>query len=404
MNGSWRRTFGIIYAGQAFSLLGSAAVQFAVIWWLTVERESAMVLTTATIVSFLPNLLLGPFAGVWIDRHDRRGVMMAADGLVALSSAALGAAFLAWGDPPTALIYAALFVRGLGNTFHTPAMQAAIPMFVPVEQLTRAGGWGNLIVSLSTMAGPALGAALMAAVPMAAVMLVDIAGALLAVGCLLAVRLPPSPRQEGEVRLWGDLRQGFAAIRTNRPLRAVLGPVLLCSALYLPMGALYPLLVRVHYGGQSWHNAVVEVVFSAGLLASSAVMGLWGGSRRRFLMIAAAIAALGLAAALGGALPRGWFWGFVVCAFFMGATGTFFNVPLMAYIQETVAPESMGKVFSLLSTGMTLATPVGLLAAGPVSEAAGVSRWFLWSGLAMALLGAICYAMTRRYDGGLPRS
>lgn len=401
---NWKNKFITIYTGQAFSLLGSAAVQFAVIWWLTVQKESAITLTLATAASFLPNILLGPFAGVWIDRYNRRTVMIAADGLVAASSAVLGIAFLMTGAPDVWFIYLILFIRGLGNTFHSPAMQAAIPMFVPVEMLTKAGGWGNLIVSVSTMLGPALGAGLMAVLPIAAIMLVDIIGAVFAIGCLLTVAIPDIPQSAGKVHILEDVKKGLAAMWSNKPLRAAFFPIIFASILYMPLGSLFPLLVRVHYAGGAWHNAVVEFVFSGGLLVSSFLIGVWGGSRKRFLMISLSIIVLGAAAAAGGILPAGGFWGFVVCCFFMGASGTFFNVPLMAYIQETVAPEMMGKVFSMLTTAMTLATPFGLLIAGPVSEAAGVECWFWASGLLMVLAGGLCMAMTRRYDGGAERT
>ncbi len=82
MEHNWKKKFVVIYAGQAFSLLGSAAVQFAVIWWLTVQKEPAITRTLATVVSFLPNILFRPFAGVWIDRYNRRTVMIAAVGLL----------------------------------------------------------------------------------------------------------------------------------------------------------------------------------------------------------------------------------------------------------------------------------------------------------------------------------
>ena len=178
MHKNWKKQFALIYAGQAFSLLGSAAVQFAVIWWLTIQTESAMTLAMASIVAFIPTMVLGPFAGVWIDRYNRRSVMIAADCLVALSSLILGIVFLVVETPPIWFIYCILFVRGLGNTFHGPAMQATIPMLVPVEMLTKAGGWGSFVNSASAMLGPVLGAALMAFLPIASIMLVDILGAI----------------------------------------------------------------------------------------------------------------------------------------------------------------------------------------------------------------------------------
>ncbi|MDL2252764.1 MFS transporter [Ruminococcaceae bacterium OttesenSCG-928-I18] len=398
MTANWKRQFSIIYAGQAFSLLGSAAVQFAVIWWLTIQTESAITLTVASIVSFLPNMLIGPFAGVWIDRYNRRTVMIAADGLVALSSVLLGAAFLLLETPPVWFIYIILFIRGLGNTFHGPAMQAAIPMLVPPEMLTKVGGWGNLVNSISTMLGPVLGAALMGFLPIASIMLVDILGAAFAIVCLLFVAIPDIPQTAEKPDFRSDFKQGFATMRKNKPLMAALLPLILATVVYMPLGALFPLLVRTHFMGEAWHNSVVELVFSAGLLVSSLVMGVWGGMRRRFLMVSLAIGLLGLTAAISGALPQSGFWIFVICCFFMGSSGTFFNVPLMAYIQQSTPPEMMGKVFSLLMTAMTLAMPIGLLVAGPVCEMVGVDTWFFGSGIVMIVAGILCRLLTRRYD------
>lgn len=394
----WKKQFAFIYTGQAFSILGSAAVQFAVIWWLTVQTESAITLTIASVVSFLPTILLGPFAGVWIDRYNRRTVMIAADGLVALSSILFAVAFLMMPTPPVWFIYWMLLLRGLGNTFHAPAMQAAIPAFVPAEMLTKAGGWGNMIQSLSNMLGPVLGAALMAYLPMSAIMLVDILGAMFAIVCLLFVKIPDVPRTGEKARVWSDMKQGFTAMRANKPLMAVFFPLLVMSLLYMPLGSLFPLLVRSHFMGGAWHNSVVEFVFAAGLLLSSLVIGVWGGMRRRFLMASLAIGLMGATTLMSGALPSGGFWIFAICSFFIGASGTFMNVPIMAYVQESIPPEAMGKVFSLLMAAMTFAMPFGLLIAGPVAEAVGVNTWFYWSGVALLADAIFCRLLTRRYD------
>lgn len=395
---SWKKQFAIIYVGQAFSLLGSAAVQFAVIWWLTVQTESAITLTVASIVAFLPNMLIGPFAGVWIDRYNRRTVMIAADGLVALSSVILGAVFLLYEAPPIWFIYIILFLRGLGNTFHSPAMQAAIPLLVPAEMLTKVGGWGNLVTSLSSMLGPVLGAALMGFLPVASIMLVDIFGALFAIVCLLFVTIPDVPRANEKLHLFSDMKQGFHALRANKPLMAVFFPMILVNILYMPLGSLFPLLIRTHFMGEAWHNSIAEFIFAGGMLISSAIIGIWGGMKRRFLMASLAIGVLGVTSLISGALPPGGFWVFAAGCFIMGCTGAFINVPLMAYTQETIAPEMMGKVFSLMMTAMTLAMPVGLLVAGPVSEVVGVDSWFFWSGAALVATAFLCRLLTKRYD------
>ena len=391
----WKQVFITIYSGQAFSILGSAAVQFAIIWWLTEKTESAFILTLATIFSFLPSTMFGTFAGVWIDRCSRKVVMIAADALIATSSALLGIVFLFWENPSQWIIFAFLFIRGIGSAFHTPAMQAAIPMFVPAEMLTKAGGWGNLISSISTMLGPALGAGMMSVFSISAIMLVDVVGAVIAICCLLPVHLPHLSTDTEKTHFWNDMKQGFSAMKNNKLLMAAFFPVIFASLLYMPLGSLFPLLVRLYYKGGAGHNALVEFAFSVGLLLSSTIIGIWGGAKKRFLMISAAICVLGVVSFVGGILPQSMFLGFVFCSFIMGASGTFFNVPLMAHIQETVEPQVMGKVLSILYTAMTLATPFGLLLAGPISEKIGVEYWFAGSGILMLITGIICFFSTR---------
>lgn len=398
MERNWKRQFGIVYAGQAFSILGSAAVQFAIIWYLTVRTESAVTLSFATIIGFLPYMIIGPFAGVWVDRYNRRTVMICADGLVALSSAVLGAVFLITDNPPLWFIYGILFLRGLGSTFHTPAMQAAIPMLVPADMLTKAGGWGNLISSLGNMLGPVLGAAMMGLMPIASIMLVDILGAVFAIVCLLLVKIPDTPKSAEKMQVLSDMKQGLLAIKQNKPLMAVIVPMLLCNILYAPLGSLFPLLVRIHFGGMVWHNSIVEFVFAGGLLISSLIIGVWGGMKRRFLMVSLSIALLGASCWVSGALPPEGFIPFAVCCFIMGCTGTFINVPITAYMQITIQPEVMGKVFSLMMTIMTLCMPIGLLVAGPVSDVIGIEKWFLYSGMALVLTGLLCWILTKKHD------
>ena len=60
---SWKRNFLTIWGGQSFSLVGSALVQFALVWWLTVETGSATVLALGTLMGVLPQILIAPWAG-----------------------------------------------------------------------------------------------------------------------------------------------------------------------------------------------------------------------------------------------------------------------------------------------------------------------------------------------------
>ncbi|WP_017414160.1 MFS transporter [Clostridium tunisiense] len=394
---NWKKVFALIYTGQAFSIIGSAAVQFAIIWWLTVKTGSAITLTSASIVGFLPQALIGPFAGVWVDRYNRKTVMILADSLVALSSVVLGVAFLLK-EPSVSFIYGILFIRALGSTFHAPALQASIPMLVPPEDLVKAGGFGQMINSGTSMAGPVIGAALMSVASIQSIMLVDIIGAALAIITLLFVKIPDIKGIKRELNFIEDMKQGIKAIGSNRPLRALTLPIILTTIAYVPLSSLFPLLIRVHFNGTAWHNGVTQFFFATGLLVSSLVIGVWGGLKKQFLMISLSLMFLGIVASIGGVLPSNLFIGFVGISFLIGFIGTFFSIPYMAYMQRSVEQEKLGKVMSLMMSIMSLATPVGLAISGPISELIGVNIWFEVSGVAIFFSGVLCYFMTRKYE------
>ena len=82
----WKQKFLTIAAGQTVSLIGSSAVQFALIWWLASETGSPLMMALSGLVAFLPQIFLGPFAGVWIDRLKRKYVAIAADMFIGLTA------------------------------------------------------------------------------------------------------------------------------------------------------------------------------------------------------------------------------------------------------------------------------------------------------------------------------
>ena len=379
----WKRTFWIIWSGQAFSILGSAAVGFAIIWWLTVQTGSAMVLAMAAMVAFLPQAIIGPFAGVWIDRLSRKKVMMGADLFIASVTAVLGIAFL-MGTPPMWLIYAVLFLRGVGAALHNPAMQAAMPMFVPESELVKVGGWSGFIQSGSLMLGPVLGIFLMTVFSLPVVILVDIFGAIIAVTALALVQIPdPKVDRAARQHILREMLDGLIEINENKLLKAICIPVILSTLLYMPISALFPLMVNGHFNGTGWHASLVEFLFAGGMLIAGLIMGIWGGLKDKFLMINLSLAALGLMIAIAGILPPSAFMVFALLSGLMGVTGNFFSIPFMAYVQTIVPPESLGRVFSLLLSIMSLAMPLGLLATGPIAELIGVANCFALAGSLM---------------------
>src|SRR5512145_3262062 len=122
---NWAVRFYTLWAGQAFSLLGSQLVQFAIIWYLTQKTNSATTLAIASMMGLLPQILLSPFIGTWVDRGNRRLILIAADTTVALATLTLALLF-ASGIVEIWHIYIALFVRSVAGGFHHSAFGASV--------------------------------------------------------------------------------------------------------------------------------------------------------------------------------------------------------------------------------------------------------------------------------------
>ncbi|WP_069999198.1 MFS transporter [Cellulosilyticum sp. I15G10I2] len=398
---NWRKSFFTIYIGQGFSLLSSSAVQFSIIWWITMETGSAMALTIASVIGLLPQAVIGIFAGVWIDRYNRKKIMIIADSTVALSSLLLGFLFII-GIKSIVFVYIVLFIRALGETFHKPALQAVIPQLVPQSELTKAGGLGQMINSACSMAGPMLGAFLMSITSLQYALLVDVLGAIFAVITLSFVKIPKYTVNNGsQLSFIKDMKQGINAIKSSKALLRLSIPMLISTVIFVPLGTLLPLMVKEYFNGTAWHNGIVQTLFSSGMLIAAMVIGITGGLKKQFFMISLSTGLLGICALIGGILPAHLFWVFCFVVFVMGATGMGFNVPFTSYIQRTVPAENLGKVISLVTSIMSFAAPIGMFIAGPISEIIGVSSWMFYAGIVMIFVGILCYFLTREFDNQL---
>src|SRR5690606_36040546 len=216
---NWKKIFLIIWTGQFFSLLTSYSVNFAIIVWLSIHTGSAEILAYAAIASLLPQALIGPFAGVYIDQWDRKMTMMLADGFIALCTLVISILFyLEVAD--IGYIIALLALRSVGSAFHMPAMQASVPLIAPESKLLRIAGINQSIQSVSTIAGPALGGLAITAMEIEQVLLLDIFGALIAIGSLRFVSIPNPDREEQQVHhVLQELASGVYEVTRQQGLR-----------------------------------------------------------------------------------------------------------------------------------------------------------------------------------------
>jgi DHA3 family macrolide efflux protein-like MFS transporter len=384
------RGFLVVFSGQLLSLFGSELVQFALVFWLTQASGSASTLAVAAIVGLLPPVVLGPLVGALVDRWDRRIVMAAADAAIAAATLALAALF-ALGLARVEHVYAAMLVRALGSTFHWPAMQASTTLMVPARHLARVAGAAQALRGIAGVSMPPLAAVLLVSLSLPAILLIDVATALLAMAPLLVVDVPSPVRAASErgalVRsFWRDLAAGARFAWEWRGLAALIGLVSVLHFWAAPAFALTPVVATRVFargaGGLAW----IQSATGAGFLAGGVLLATWGGFRRRIVTVLLGISILGIALATIGALPTSAFAAVVGAVFAAGAAAPLAVGSFQAIQQAVVPPELQGRVSSLARSGMDAMSPIGLAVAGPVADAFGLQRWYLLTGAVMVLM------------------
>jgi DHA3 family macrolide efflux protein-like MFS transporter len=390
-NRGWIAPFFTIWTAQSFSLVGSALVQFSLIWWLTTTTGSSTVLATAALVGLLPQVFLGPIAGALVDRWNRRRIMIAADISIALATVVLILLFAA-GKAQIWHVYVLMFVRSLGGAFHWPAMTASTSLMVPKEHLARIQGFNQVLNGGISIISAPLGALALSVLPMQGVLAIDVVTAILAVLPLFFIPIPqPEPavqvsRDIPRPSVWQDMQAGLRYMWAWPGLLMLLFMATIVNLLLNPGFTLMPILVTRHFNGQAYQLAGIESAFGIGMLSGGLLLGVWGGFKRRIITSMVGLTCLGLANILLGIVPPSGYLVAVAAMACIGIANPITNGPLMAIVQAVVTPEMQGRVLTLIQSAASAMMPIGMILAGPISDRWGVQIWFFVGGLITVLM------------------
>jgi len=405
----WKRTFFIIWSGQAFSLFGSELVQFALVWFLTRQTGSASVLAMASFVALLPRVLISPFIGALIDRWNRQRVMIFADLFIAGFTLVLAVIF--WQNRVQVWhIYAIMFIRALGSSFHWPAMQSSTSLMVPKDQLARISGMNQTLQGILGILAPMTAALLLDILPMQGMLAIDILTALIAITPLLFVVIPQPVKNEGVTPYAGigglirDVKEGFRYLANWKGMMVLTIAATLLNFLLNPGFTFTPLLVTQHFGKGAVELSLVEAVFSFGMIAGGIMLSVWGGFKRRIMTTLSGIMGIAVSTAIiAVAKPSEFLWaaaGMGITGFMMPIT----NGPISAIMQAHVEPEIQGRVFTMTNSLMSAMIPVSMLVAAPVAEWIGIRGWLALASAGCLVIGITCFCVPELMDVENPLS
>ena len=394
-NTNWKRTFYILWAGQAVSVLTSAVLQMALIWYLTAITQSAFILSMASLAGFLPSAVLGTVAGTLVDRMNRKTVLIVADLFIALVSLIIAVVSF-YSSLPVWLVIAVLAVRSIGTAFHTPAISAVAPLIVPTEQLTKCAGYTQSLQTIGYIAGTAVAGVLYPIWSISGMVALDIAGAIIASLAVALIRIPKPEKAEetrSDTSFWIEMKEGYSIVKQDKGVFALIWIAAAFMLLYSPINALFPLMSLDYFEGTTLQASVAEIAFSAGMIIGGIILGLWGGFKNRGIGISISIALMGVPIFISGLLPQNGFWGFAFLCVIMGISGPFYNGPVTAPMQERIAADYLGRVFGLYGSAVSLAMPVGLIISGFFADGIGVNKWFLITGILIVFISVLCHVI-----------
>lgn len=387
-NSKWAARYFTLWTGQALSLLGSQLVQFAIIWYLTQKTNSATTLAIASMMGLLPQVLLSPFIGTWVDRGNRRFILIVSDSIIATATIALAILF-ALGMVQVWHIYLALFIRAVAGGFHQSAWGASAVLLVPKEQLARVQGFNQALNGGLTIFSAPMGAFLLSILPVQGILAIDFTTALIAVSIVFFTHIPqPESSEKQPSTFWQDFTEGFRYIIAWRGLVILLVLVMVINFFFSAIEPLTPILITNHFKGGVSDLGLWLSLFSLGIILGGLILGVWGGFKRKVVTAQIGLVIMGLATLAIGILPAELFWvGFVINAVF-GLMQPIVNGSYGATLQAVIAPEMQGRVFSFIFSAAMLVSPLALIIAGPFADRYGVQPWLQIAGVSCIVMGA----------------
>lgn len=340
-------TFFIIWAGQIVSILATNMSAFAISIWIYERTGSATTLGVMQICFMIPLLLASPLAGVWVDRYNRKLMMMLSD--LAAGCATIAILILhALGMLQVWHLYVANAIMGFGNAFQFPAFSAAISTLVPKSQYSRVNGMMAVLEMGPAVFSPLLAGALLPLIGLTGILGVDVAAFLVAIATLTSVRVPrPQASGEGAAAgesFWSQATFGLKYILQKPSLLAI---QLIFLAGNLFNGAATSLLVPMvlaRTDNNSLMLGSVQTAAAVGGLIGSLVMSAWSGFKKR---VHGVLLGWGLSfifcvlIAYDGGIP---FW---VAGSLIGmALTSVVNPSNQALWQAKVPPDIQGRVFA----------------------------------------------------------
>jgi MFS family permease len=380
--------FTIVWLGQIISVLATNMSAFALTIWVFQKTGSATALGLVQVFFITPLLIITPFAGVMVDRHNRKLMMMVSDSVAGMATIAI-LLLQAFGVLQVWHLYVAAIFQGLGNAFQWPAYSAAISTMIPKEQLGRANGMMSLIDMGPGILAPMLAGALLPIISLTGILSIDVVTFVMAILVLLFVHIPQPRRTEEGAQVQGNiLKEAAFGFRYIFARPSLLGLQLVFFFGNLCAGVAFTVLapmILLRTGNDSTSLGLVQSAGAIGGVVGGIAMSAWGGFKRRVHGVLAGWVVSSVFFALMGLTK--WIPLWIALNALSSLVIPLINGSNQAIWQSKVAPDVQGRVFSARTLIAWMTNPISPLIGGTLADyvlepamrtSSGLSSLFGW--------------------------
>ena len=385
----WKKKGISFITSQAITLFGSSIVQMAIVWYVTMQTSSGIWLTILTLSSFLPQMIISPFAGVWADRYNKKKTIILADVLIAVSTLIL-AIFLQINNLANTSLIAIVVVsiiRSIGTGIQTPTVNSMIPLLVPEDKLMKFNGVNSSIQSVIQFASPLVAGGILALGSISNILFIDVITAVIGVSILSFIKIEQKSVQkiEEKASTINEIKEGIRFSISDK----LIGKLLLIYGIFIflsvPSSFMSSLIITRNFGQDYMYLSICETIGFVGMFLGGILLGTWGGFKNRnktltLGMILYSIFAIGL-----GLVTQ--YWMFVALIFFISFSIPIIQTTTMTMLQEKVQIEMQGRIFSLLNAIFSGLMPLGMILFGVLADIVSINYLIIPAGEILLLIG-----------------
>jgi DHA3 family macrolide efflux protein-like MFS transporter len=376
--GSTFKSYIAFWMGQLTSLLGSSIIQFVIVWWLALETGSPTILSIAAFLGFLPQVILSPLAGVYIDRWNRKLIIGITDFLQAYITIYLIILF-AFNASNVWLIILINSARGICQAFHFPAVNAIIPIMVPKKYFTRINGINYLFTGLIHTMGPVIGATLLTIWAISNILWIDVFTFLMAIIPLLLIKIPSIQKINNKRKetFKEDFKLGICVLKNVPGLLILLILISIVNFLSVPFNTLMPLFIKDNHSGSAPDLALVMALIQIGMISGALFSVIRKDWKNRVRVIFLGIIIAGSGYILATLSPPKFIIMIGIGGLIRAAMIPVINTNFLTIIQTHVSAETQGRVMSIVISIAMAVSPIGMIISGPIAENIGIIPLYL---------------------------